>query len=147
MFTFFESLIKPFPPQDPQQPPETLFAFCRHYTRGIEFHLIFMALLTGAIAIMEVSLFAFLGELVDKLNAHTPASLFSESGDKLILMAVVIVLLLPCAVLLHSTVIHQTLLGNYPMRIRWQAHRYLLGQSLAFYQNEFAGRIATKVMQ
>jgi ATP-binding cassette, subfamily B, multidrug efflux pump len=147
MFTFFESLIKPFPPQDPQQPPKTLFAFCRHYTRGIEFHLVFMALLTGAIAIMEVSLFGFLGELVDKLNAHTPASLFSESGDKLILMAVVIVLLLPCAVLLHSTVIHQTLLGNYPMRIRWQAHRYLLGQSLAFYQNEFAGRIATKVMQ
>ncbi len=147
MFTFFESLITPFPPQDPQQPPKTLFAFCRHYTRGIEFHLVFMALLTGAIAIMEVSLFGFLGELVDKLNAHTPASLFSESGDKLILMAVVIVLLLPCAVLLHSTVIHQTLLGNYPMRIRWQAHRYLLGQSLAFYQNEFAGRIATKVMQ
>ncbi|HTF84782.1 MAG TPA: ABC transporter ATP-binding protein [Cellvibrio sp.] len=147
MFTFFESLIKPFPPQDPQQPPKTLFAFCRHYTRGIEFHLVFMALLTGAIAVMEVSLFAFLGELVDKLNAHTPESLFSESGDQLLIMAVVILLALPCAVFLHSTVIHQTLLGNYPMRIRWQAHRYLLGQSLAFYQNEFAGRIATKVMQ
>lgn len=147
MFTFFESLIKPFPPQDPQQPPKTLFAFCRHYTRGIEPHLIIMALLTGSIAVMEVSLFGFLGELVDKLNAHTPASLFAESGDKLIIMAGVILLALPCAVFLHSTIIHQTLLGNYPMRIRWQAHRYLLGQSLAFYQNEFAGRIATKVMQ
>jgi ABC-type multidrug transport system, ATPase and permease components len=147
MFTFFEKLIKPFPPQDPQQPPKTLFAFCRHYTRGIEIHLLFMALLTGAVAVMEVSLFGFLGELVDKLNAHTPTSLFAESGKELIVMAVVILLALPCAVFLHSTVIHQTLLGNYPMRIRWQAHRYLLGQSLSFYQNEFAGRVATKVMQ
>jgi len=147
MFKFFESLIKPFPIEDPQQPPKTLFAFCRHYTRGTEKYLVVMALLTGLIAIMEVALFGFLGDLVDTLNAHTPATLFEESGSQLILVAIMILVALPIAVLLHNTIIHQTLLGNYPMMIRWQAHRYLLGQSLGFYQNEFAGRIATKVMQ
>src|SRR5690554_141573 len=147
MFKFFESLIKPFPVEDPQQPPKTLFAFCRHYTRGTEKYLIVMALLTGLIAVMEVALFGFLGSLVDTLNAHTPATLFEEAGSQLILVAIMILIALPVAVLLHNTIIHQTLLGNYPMMIRWQAHRYLLGQSLGFYQNEFAGRIATKVMQ
>lgn len=147
MFTFFESLIKPFPPQEPQQPPKTLFAFCRHYTRGIEIYLVIMAVLTALIAVMEVSLFGFLGQLVDILNQHSPDAFWAEFGSQTLFMAGVILIALPVTVFLHSTIIHQTLLGNYPMMIRWQAHRYLLGQSLSFYQNEFAGRIATKVMQ
>ena len=147
MFGFFERLVKPFPPEEPQQPPDSLFAFCRHYTYGLESFLIVMALLTGTVAILEVSLFRFLGELVDWLSAHTPDTLVMESSDTLVSMGLVLLVGLPLAVLLHALVIHQTLLGNYPMRIRWQAHRYLLGQSLSFYQDEFAGRIATKVMQ
>lgn len=147
MFSFFESLIKPFPPEEPQQPPKTLFAFCRHYTRGTEVHLLIMALFTALIAVMEVSLFGFLGELVDILNTHTRETFWGEFGDQMLLMAGIVLIALPLAVFVHSMIIHQTLLGNYPMMIRWQAHRYLLGQSVGFYQNEFAGRIATKVMQ
>ncbi|RYZ97276.1 MAG: ABC transporter ATP-binding protein, partial [Moraxellaceae bacterium] len=79
MFRFFESLIKPFPPEHPKAPPQTLFAFCRHYARGAEPYLIAMAMLTGAIAVMEVSLFGFLGQLVDWLNSHTPQNLWVES--------------------------------------------------------------------
>ena len=125
MFRFFESLIKPFPVEDPQTPPKTLFAFCRHYTRGTERYLMIMSVLTAAIAIMEVSLFGFLGQLVDWLNIHTPENLFQESGNKLTFMAIILVIGLPFCVILHSLVMHQTLLGNYPMMIRWQAHRYL----------------------
>jgi len=147
MFSFFESLIKPFPPEEPQQPPKTLFAFCRHYTRGTEVHLLIMALFTALIAVMEVSLFGFLGELVDILNTHTRETFWREFGDQMLLMAGIVLIALPLAVFIHSMIIHQTLLGNYPMMIRWQAHRYLLGQSVGFYQDEFAGRIATKVMQ
>ncbi len=147
MFSFFEKLIKPFPPEEPKQPPEGLYAFCRHYTRGIEPHLIVMAILTGLIAIMEVSLFAFLGKLVDWLTVSDPATFLHDEGSKLLWWGLMVVVALPLTVLLHSLVIHQTLLGNYPMSIRWQAHRYLLGQSLSFFQDEFAGRIATKVMQ
>jgi ATP-binding cassette subfamily B multidrug efflux pump len=147
MFNYFENLIKPFPPEDPAQPPNSLFAFCRHYTRGTEHHLGMMALLTALIAIMEVSLFGFLGELVDMLNQVEPSLFWSVFGDQVLFMAGVVLIALPLAVFIHSLIIHQTLLGNFPMMIRWQAHRYLLGQSVSFYQNEFAGRIATKVMQ
>lgn len=147
MFGFFERLVAPFPPETPDQPPEDLRAFCLHYTRGVMPQLLIMAFLSAAIAIMEVTLFGFLGQLVDWLSSKDPASLWRDEGDTLIALAVLILFVLPGTVLLHSSVIHQALLGNYPMRIRWQAHRYLLGQSLSFYQNEFAGRIATKVMQ
>lgn len=147
MFKFFESLIKPFPPQEPQQPPKTLFAFCRHYTRGTEVYLVIMAIFTALIAVMEVSLFGFLGQLVDILNEYTPNTFWAEFGDRILLMGGIVLIALPLCVFIHSMIIHQTLLGNYPMMIRWQAHRYLLGQSVGFYQNEFAGRIATKVMQ
>lgn len=147
MFAFFERLIKPFPPEEPKQPPGSLYAFCRHYTKGIELHLVLMSLLTGLIAAMEVSLFAFLGRLVDWLTHSNPETFLTEEGNKLLLWALLVVVALPITVLLHSLVIHQSLLGNYPMSIRWQVHRYLLGQSMSFFQNEFAGRIATKLMQ
>lgn len=147
MFSFFESLLKPFPVEEPDQPPRTLFAFCRHYTRGSEKYLLLVALLTALIAVMEVSLFGFLGNLVDVLNANSPETLMETSGLKFLLVGLALLIILPLTVFLHATLIHQTLLGNYPMMIRWQAHRYLLGQSLGFYQNEFAGRVATKVMQ
>jgi len=147
MFNFFERLIAPFPAQDPDQPPNTLFAFCRHYTQGIGPHLFIMAFLTACIAIMEVTLFGFLGQLVDWLSSKDPQSLWQDEGHTLIWLSILILVGLPMTVFLHASIIHQTLLGNYPMRIRWQAHRYLLGQSLSFYQNEFAGRLATKVMQ
>jgi ATP-binding cassette subfamily B multidrug efflux pump len=147
MFRFFESLIKPFPPQEPTSPPKTLYAFCRHYSRGAELYLIGMAVFTGLIAVFEVSLFGFLGNLVDSLNKHSPAEFWNESLRELMWMGFILLVGLPLSVLLHSLLMHQTLLGNFPMRIRWQAHRFLLGQSYQFYQNEFAGRIATKVMQ
>ena len=147
MFAFFEKLIKPFPPQEPEEPPKSLYAFCRHYTRGIEPHLIIMSILTGLIALLEVSLFAFLGKLVDLLADSQPDTFMQDAGNQLWLWALLVLVGLPLLVFFHSLIIHQTLLGNYPMSIRWQAHRYLLGQSLSFYQNELAGRIATKVMQ
>lgn len=147
MFAFFEKLIKPFPPADSGQPPTTLYAFCRYYTRGMEPYLLMMSVLTGLIAIMEVSLFAFLGNLVDWLSTETPASFLQDKQNQLIWWGLMVVVGLPLAVFLHGLLIHQTLLGNYPMSIRWRAHRYLLSQSLSFYQNEFAGRVATKLMQ
>lgn len=147
MFAFFEKLIKPFPTEEPVQPPATLFAFCRFYTRGMEPYLLIMSILTGLIAVMEVSLFSFLGKLIDWVGTENPASFIQDKGDQLVWWAIMVVIGLPTAVFLHSLIIHQTLLGNYPMSIRWLAHRYLLGQSLSFYQNEFAGRISTKLMQ
>jgi ATP-binding cassette subfamily B multidrug efflux pump len=147
MFSFFEKLIKPFPSEEPSQPPKGVFAFCRHYSRGVEVPLLLMAVLTASLAMLEVSLFSFMGELVEWLATKDKHTFWQEEGQTLITMGAIVLIALPILVLLHASIIHQTLLGNYPMVIRWLAHRYLLKQSLGFYQDEFSGRIATKVMQ
>ncbi|MDF2176747.1 ABC transporter ATP-binding protein [Aliiglaciecola sp. CAU 1673] len=147
MFSFFEKLVQPFPQQAPAQPPKNLLAFCLHYSRGMKRALISLSLLSALIAVLEVSLFGYLGQLVDWFATRDRATFLSEEAHSLMWMGAVILIFLPVSILLHSLVNHQTLLGNFPMRIRWQAHRYLLGQSLGFFHNEFAGRVATKVMQ
>ncbi|MCC4834568.1 ABC transporter ATP-binding protein [Shewanella sp. 1_MG-2023] len=147
MFKFFESLTNPLPQEEPSQAPKGVYAFCRHYTRGFEKHLIIMSILTAILAILEVSLFGFMGKLVDWLVTKNPETLWQDEGNTLIGMSVIVLVVIPALVWLHASIVHQTLLGNYPMAIRWQAHRYLLKQSVSFYQDDFAGRIATKVMQ
>lgn len=147
MLSFFERIIKPFPAIEPTQPPKGIWAFCRHYTKGMEASLILMSISTALLAMMEVSLFSFMGQLVDWLVKNDAQSLFTEERSTLIKMALVTVILLPALSFFHAAIVHQTLLGNYPMSVRWLAHRYLLRQSISFYQNDFAGRIATKVMQ
>jgi len=147
MYSFFENLLKPFPPELPEKPPATLFAFCVHYTRGVWPWIFLMALLVTIVAAIEVLLFSFLGNVIDWLAEADKATFLEQEGDTLVFIGVVILLVLPLVTLMLSLISHQTIIGNYPMRIRWQAHRYLLRQSFGFYQDEFAGRVATKVMQ
>jgi ATP-binding cassette subfamily B multidrug efflux pump len=147
MFKLFEGFTQAFPSEEPQQPPTTLWAFCRHYTKGFGWPLLAIGLLSTLIAIIEVSLFGYMGSLVDWLSTNSPATFFDQNGTELLVLALIILVVMPTIVTLHSLLVHQTMLGNYPMSIRWLAHRYLLKQSLSYYQDEFAGRIATKVMQ
>lgn len=147
MFRYFESLLDPFPAQDPSQPPNTFWSYCRHAIVGAERHLVWMALLTAVVAVFEVILFRFLGLMVDWFSNLTPEQMLQQHLNELIVMSVVVLVGFPLTVMFHATIIHQTLLGNLPMQLRWNAHRYLLKQSLSFYQDEFAGRVATKLMQ
>jgi len=147
VFTFFEKLLEPFPAQIATRPPATLFAFCLHYTRGVWPWLFLMSFLVAVVSVLEVLLFGFLGNLVDWLTNADKNNFLENEGSKLFWVAIIIVVVLPLVSAIYSIVMHQTVLGNYPMRIRWLAHRYLLHQSFGFYQDEFAGRVATKVMQ
>lgn len=147
MFKRFESWVEALPDVEPTKPPTGIYAFCRHYTKGYELPLILMSVLTALLAMLEVSLFGFMGQLVDWLVSKNPQTLFEDEGTTLLLMGTMVMIVMPLLVLFHALIMHQTLLGNYPMSIRWLAHRYLLKQSVSFYQNDFAGRIATKVMQ
>lgn len=147
MFSFFERLVDPYPPEHPSQPPRGLYRFCRHYIRGIEPYLALMAVLTACLAVGEALLYGILGKLVDWLASNDPASFLQEQWPMLLGMSLFILVVIPIVVLLHSLVVHQTLMGNLPMAVRWLSHRYLLNQGHAFFQNEFSGRIATKVMQ
>ena len=147
MFGFFERLVDPFPKQLALTPPSGVYQFCRYYTRGMEPWLITMACLTATTAISEALLFGILGQVVDWLSSSNPDTFFEDSGYYLIGMAIFMLVLIPLANALRSLIVHQTLMGNFPMTVRWLAHRYLLNQSYGFFQNEFSGRIATKVMQ
>jgi ATP-binding cassette subfamily B multidrug efflux pump len=147
MYRWFESLLNPFPPEEPVEPPKTLVAFCMHYTKGSWALIIVSAILTSLIALTEVWMFGFLGNIVDWLSAQNRETFLQTEGWKLAGMAFVVLFALPGIVLFNSWLNHQSLFGNFPMRIRWQVHRYLLKQSMTFYQDEFAGRIATKLMQ
>lgn len=147
MFSWFEQRLDAFPKGEPKRPPQGLFAFCLYYTKGVWKWLIVMAIFTSLLALIEVSLFGFLGTVVDWLNSNSRETFFQSQGIKLGLVGFLVLVVLPLIVALHSLVMHQTLLGNYPMRIRWLVHRYLLGQSMSFFQNEFSGRISAKVMQ
>lgn len=146
MLRWFESRLNPFPSEEPQEPPSSLLAFCLYFTRGSWPWIAMTAVLMASVALIEVWLFSFLGDVVNWLSVQDRESFLATEGWKLFGMALVI-LGLPLMVLMHSLLSFQVLMGNYPMRIRWMVHRYLLKQSLAFYQDEFAGRIATKLMQ
>ncbi|HBC3385048.1 TPA: ABC transporter ATP-binding protein [Vibrio parahaemolyticus] len=146
MFNWFEKLTQPFPQMETEKPPKTLFGFCRFYTRGFEAPLLVMAIFSALIAVTEVTLLRYMGELVDILANQDRATFWADQGDRM-MMVLLVVVVMPCLGFVHSMVMHQTLLGNYPMSIRWLIHRYLLKQAVGFFQRDFAGRVATKVMQ
>ncbi|MGL6261963.1 ABC transporter ATP-binding protein [Vibrio sp. WXL210] len=147
MFKIFEGFTKPFPSDSPEPPPKGIFAFCRHYTRGFEVPLIIMSLMSTIVAIVEVALFGAMGNLVDWLSNSDPTTFWADNQSQLMGYGLLLLVVMPLLVVVYSLLVHQSLLGNYPMSIRWLAHRYLLKQSVTFYQDDFAGRVATKVMQ
>ena len=146
-FRFFEQLVDPFPPAAPDRSPRSIYRFCRHYARGLEPWLLLLAVFSTAIAIVEVALFDVLADVIDLFGNYTPAEVRAGEGRELLWLALGILAAYPTLIGLQSLLLHQTLMGNFPMIVRWLAHRYLLRQSLSFFHDEFAGRIATRVMQ
>ncbi|MGD9783425.1 MAG: ABC transporter ATP-binding protein [Hyphomicrobiaceae bacterium] len=128
-------------------PPAGFWAFIAFYARPYFPLLAVSSAMAAVIALIEVSLFGFLGRLVDWLSHAERATFWQTHGVFLLGMAAVVLLLLPAMKLVYEAVIHQGLMANFAMRTRWQAHRYVLRQSLSFFQNDFAGRISAKVMQ
>ena len=147
MFSWFENRLDPYPADPPRMPPRGLWRFILHFSRGAQGYMLGMAGCSALIAVAEVVLFGYLGELVNRLSGSDRAGFWAAEGGRLILMGAILVVALPLLQVLFSLLMHQTLMGNFPQRIRWQAHRYLLRQSMSYFQDEFAGRIATKLMQ
>ncbi|MBI3381076.1 MAG: ABC transporter ATP-binding protein [Aquabacterium sp.] len=146
MLSWFERLIDPYPETPPSVPPKGFLAFVWAGTKGMRRYILGMTTLTAMIGAFEALLFNMLGSVVDWLSKVPPTQLWTQSRDKLLLLAVIL-LISPVAVLLQTMLKHQALAGNFPMKLRWNFHRLMLGQSMGFYQDEFAGRVATKVMQ
>ncbi|MBK0392902.1 ABC transporter ATP-binding protein [Ramlibacter algicola] len=146
MFRRFESLLHPYPEHEPELPPKGFFRFVWTCTDGLRGYLAALTLLSAAVSVFEALLFWMLGQVVDWLGKSRPESLWADHGTTLTILGVVLVSSI-VVVALQSALKHQGLAINFPLRLRWNFHRLMLGQSMAFYADEFAGRITTKVMQ
>ncbi|WBU60767.1 ABC transporter ATP-binding protein [Paracoccus albus] len=147
MFRWFESRLDPYPSDRPKMPPRTFWGFLFHYAHGALPWLLLLSLGSALIAVIEVALFGYLGDLVNRLSDTPRDQFWAVEGRRLAAMGLLLLVVLPLSNALASMIMHQTLLGNFPQRIRWQAHRYLLRQSVGYFQDEFAGRIAQRLMQ
>ncbi len=146
IFSWFENRLNPYPDQLPKTPENGLFRFIGSSIEGMKGWILLLAVLTIGNGVMEAMLFQFMGLLVDWLGAYTPTTLWQEKGHLLMGMGGLLVFSI-IWLFLASSVRLQTLQGVFPMRLRWNFHRLMLGQSLSFYQDEFAGRVSAKVMQ
>jgi ATP-binding cassette subfamily B multidrug efflux pump len=147
LFAWFENLVDPFRSTPIERPPERLVAFYWHFVRQGGW--LFVAALGAAflVAIIEVALFRYVGQVVDLLQASSPAAIFADHGALLAWMAFVVVLARPLANALHDLLIRQSINANVASLIRWQSYRWVVRQSLAYFQGDFAGRVANRVMQ
>ena len=141
----FENLVDPYPAA--QQPlPSGFVSFLWACTRGLRHHVLALMLLTALTGAFEAALYGLMGHLVDWLAQVPPQSLWQTERARVLWIAGA-VLASTGLVALRTIVKHQTLAANFPMRLRWNFHRLMLGQSMSFFHDEFAGRIAAKVMQ
>jgi len=146
LFSWFERLVHPFPEAAPAQPPAGFFRFVWAGTQGMRAVILGVTLLTAGIGAFEALLFAMLGSVVDFLSQVPAERLWAEHKDRLALLAAIL-LASPLLIALQAMCKYQGLSSNFPMRLRWLFHRHLLGQSMSFFADEFAGRVSAKLMQ
>ncbi|MBB3950590.1 ABC transporter ATP-binding protein [Aureimonas jatrophae] len=147
MFRFFESIIDPFRSYPMQEPPRGLGAFFWHHLRQVWPSFAALAVFSLLVALIEVAIFRYIGAIVDILNSTTPERLWAEHGGTFLWMGFVIGIARPLLNAAHDLVKNQTIAPGVTNMIRWQNHRHVLRQSISFFNNDFAGRVAAKVIQ
>ena len=146
MFRYFETRIDPFRAHDETMPPNTLIGFYARYCRQVWLWLACLMAVGLVVSLIEVTILRFVGPIVDLLRATTPAHLLQDCGETFLLMALAIAAR-PLAAIAHDLLTQQNIAPGWTNLIRWQTHRYVLRQSLDYFANDFAGRIASNVIQ
>jgi ATP-binding cassette, subfamily B, multidrug efflux pump len=142
-----EALLDPTARQPEVPPVDSMPAFYRHYLSQERWLIIGLFLFGGLAGILDVTVPAFIGRVVGLVSNHTPAALLHEAWPQLAGMAVVLLLLRPSVLLCHIVLINQVVNPGLSNMIRWQNHWHVVRQSWTFFQNDFAGRIANRVIQ
>ncbi|KQQ74624.1 multidrug ABC transporter ATP-binding protein [Xanthomonas sp. Leaf131] len=147
MFRWFESLIDIFPPIERQMPPRSVWRFYLHYLRPL-WPILLATLIAGLLlALVEVAMFDFLGRIVDMLAERPGPEFFRRHASELVWMALITLVARPLFTGLHNLLVNQAIVPGLSNRSRWLMHNYVVRQSLGFFHNDFAGRIANRVMQ
>jgi len=148
MFKFFENLVDPYATYtQTDTPPTRLWPFLRTYM--VPFRKVFWAtgLLSVVVAIVEIWLISYMGRVVDLLSEQEPLTFWQSYGFELVLVAVFIMTLRPVLYGLHVTLLNNAIMPNFSTIVRWRSHRHVLRQSVGWFENDFAGRIANRIMQ
>jgi len=146
LYRRFERFINIFHDAPTDSPPSTVWSFYLYYLRQVWPSFAALLVVGLASALIEVSLFSYLSRIIDMVNHSTPASLFRDNWPILLWMGAVALILRPIFIALHDMLVHQSISPSMTSMIRWQNHNYVLRQSLNFFQNDFAGRIAQRIM-
>ncbi|MDQ0631121.1 ABC transporter ATP-binding protein [Pantoea agglomerans] len=146
LYRRFERFINIFHDAPTDSPPSTVWSFYLYYLRQVWPSFAALLLVGLASALIEVSLFSYLSRIIDMVNHSTPATLFRDNWPILLWMGAVALILRPIFIALHDMLVHQSISPSMTSMIRWQNHNYVLRQSLNFFQNDFAGRIAQRIM-
>ena len=147
MHGFFERLFDPLAPAEIVQPPARVIPFFRYFLKPLRGLLVLTLIVAGLASLSELALFVFLGLLVDWVGTTGREQFIEQHGWALAGMALVAIVLRPVLVLLSRGLINLTLVPALTSRVRWRNYRWVVRQSLSFFENDFAGRIAQKVMQ
>jgi ATP-binding cassette subfamily B multidrug efflux pump len=147
MFALFERLLKPTELPENPEPPPGLVGFYWHYARQAKG--LFIALFAAGfvVAVLDSMIPVFIGRVVGLITQTKPDELFANFWPLLLAMAIVLLLVRPLALTMQNVLANQAIAANVSNLIRWQSHWHVVRQSWAFFQNDFAGRIANRVMQ
>ena len=147
MFRFFENLVDPYVSyRQKDNPPQRLWPFLRDYSQPFRTVFIYAGIMSVVVALVEIALIFYLGRVVDLLE-QSPETLWDTHGTELILVALFILFLRPLFQAIDVLLLNNAILPNFGTLIRWRAHRQVLRQSVGFFENDFAGRIANRIMQ
>ena len=147
MFRLFESLLHPTAQSPDVAPPTGLMAFYWHYARQARGLLVALFCAGFMVAVLDSLIPVFIGRVVTLVSTHAPETLIAEAGPQLLGMALVMLLLRPAALFLQNLITNQAIAPGLSNLIRWQNHWHVVRQSWSFFQNDFAGRIANRIIQ
>jgi len=147
MFRFFENLVDPYAPYtETDTPPTRLWPFLLQYSRPFTRVFALTAVMSIVVAAVEIWLIYYMGRIVDLLEAG-PQAVWQTYGTELILVGLFIVLIRPILQVIDVALLNNAILPNFGTLIRWRAHKHVLRQSVGWFENDFAGRIANRIMQ
>ncbi|MFP5478643.1 MAG: ABC transporter ATP-binding protein [Alphaproteobacteria bacterium] len=148
MFRFFENLVDPYQPYaETDTPPTRLWPFLRDYVQAFRKVFAVTALFSVGNAVLDVGMIWYLGRLVDQMSGQTPASFLAAHWAELTVVALVVLILRPLVAGGSVSLLHNTIMTNFGTMMRWRAHRHVLRQPVGWFESDFAGRIANRIMQ
>lgn len=148
MLRFFENLVDPFQPYaQTDTPPRRLWPYLRDYIRPFRMVFLWTATMSVLVSVFEVGLIWYVGRLVDVLTNGTPAQVWAAYKVEILAVAFAVVVIRPMVTGTGVALLHNTILPNFGTMIRWRAHAHVLRQPVGWFESDFAGRIANRIMQ